>query len=48
MYAYPLLSPALADGYSFVTDRGGFLDRPIFIIALLIGAVFVIGIMSDR
>lgn len=48
MYSYLLLSPALADGYSFVTDRGGFLDRPLFLILLLVGVVFVIGVMSDR
>jgi len=48
MYSYLLLSPALADTYSFVTDRRGFLDRPIFLVALLVGVVFIIGVMSDR
>ena len=34
-----LHSPALADTYSFVTDRKGFFDSPIFLIILLAAAV---------
>jgi hypothetical protein len=43
-----LCSPAMADTYSFITDRKGIFDSPLFLIILLVGAVFAIGVMSDR
>ena len=48
MFSLLLLFPARADGYSFVTDRLGFFDSPIFLILILVAAVVAIGVISDR
>lgn len=48
MYALLLYAPALADTYSFITDRRGIFESPLFLIILLAAAVFAIGVMSDR
>ncbi len=48
MFSLLLYSPAMADTYSFVADRKGLFESPLFLILILVGAVFAIGIMSDR
>ncbi|MFT5685122.1 MAG: hypothetical protein ACI8RZ_006071 [Myxococcota bacterium] len=48
MFSLMLCSPSMADSYTFVTDRQGLFQSPMFMIIVLIGAVFAIGVMSDR